>query len=162
MDDLKDILSDLVDSGDEEGNHTFFWQGVDSLANKTLAADRMVSIVDAGISEAARGAFERFVAIGKADYEQRVGIGKFPLKLMDVFDAIEKKVFVSQIGLFFDERFDEGPGILEGAFEDVAAKDLGFIVLNEIPQAFPFEMACCFRGDAGDFRKMTKGFHREI
>jgi hypothetical protein len=40
-------------------------------ADETLPADRMSLIVDALVGEAAGGAFKRFMAVGKADHNQR-------------------------------------------------------------------------------------------
>jgi hypothetical protein len=152
------LFTDIMNRRNKKDFRIFRGEGMDRFPNEALPADRMIGIVDALICESTGRTFERFMAIGKTDNEER-GIQRF-LKLFYTGKSIEEKIAIAQMGVFSGIRFKEIPRIFEGMFEKIVAKKVIFIMAQEIDKTFPAEKTGSFLSNAWNSGKVPDGLQR--
>lgn len=80
------------------------------------------------------------------------------LKSLEGGKAVKKKITLANKKLLLCIRFKDVPRILEGMFPEITMEYAVIVVFKKVDEALPAEETGGLLSDAGDFRKMTKGF----
>lgn len=157
VDELKNLLSNVVNGRNPKNDRMFFRKGVRALADETLAANGIFWIGDTSIGKAARRALKRLMAIGKSNDEEPIRILYLSGKVVECRNVVEKKVSLSQIGLFLKARAEIAVGIAKRTAEKIAAENVSLIVLDEVGERFAPNP---FFGDSRHLGKCFEQFER--